>query len=105
MGFVMRPQKATRSETLQNLFDIVMYADADQDFTIGSEELPELLMKLNADPRIEVDEEIFKKRVHEHNDKLPVLDVVDDLMAAGEERDPNHIFWFPEHNYAGHHQS
>lgn len=88
-------QKATKAETLQSLFDIVMYADVDQDFTIGMDEVPELLLKLANDPRVEVDEKAFKKKVQDANDKLPVLDLVDDLFVAGETQQDGIVFWFP----------
>jgi len=72
-----------------------MYADVDQDFTIGAEEVPELILKLGADPRVEVDAKKLKKKVKAAGDSLPVLDLVDDLMTAGEEPSNHSIFWFP----------
>ena len=83
---------------MQSLFDIVMYADVDQDFTIGKEEVPELILKLGTDPRVELDPKKLKKKVKAANYSLPVLDLVDDLMAAGEEPREDCVFWFPPKN-------
>mmetsp|Transcript_9848 Transcript_9848/g.14472 ORF Transcript_9848/g.14472 Transcript_9848/m.14472 type:complete len:94 (+) Transcript_9848:598-879(+) len=83
--------KLTRCETLQNLFDVVLQADTDQSFTIGKHEVDMLLLRLRIDPRITVNEELFRAKVEAANDELPLTALIMDIETP-DGPDDEHIF-------------
>jgi hypothetical protein len=84
-------QNATRATTLQGLFDVVLRADTDQSFTIGTKEVDMLLLRFKMDPRVTVNETKFRERVAAAGGDLLLSTLVQDLVSP-EGSPEKHIF-------------
>ena len=73
-------QNATRATTLQGLFDVVLQADTDQSFTIGTKEVNMLLLRFKVDPRVTVNETKFREKVAAAGGDLLLSTLIQDLV-------------------------
>jgi hypothetical protein len=64
---------------MQNLFEVAMQADVDKDFSIGDHEVDMLLLRFRVDPRVKVNEELFRSKLKAAGGKLPLATLIQDL--------------------------
>jgi hypothetical protein len=79
----------TKAEILQKLIEVIMQSDRDGNYTISDIEATELITRIKVDPRIDMDEHLFRQRLSLANGELSIHDLIEDLMSAGKQKNAN----------------